>query len=192
MKHVEASEFNPFEAVQTNVIGTQNVMEAALDCGVEKVLGISTDKAINPTTLYGATKLCAERLLIAGNAYAGWGSTRFAVIRFGNIAFSRGSVIPKWREMLKTQDWVPVTDPECTRYWITSGHAAMRAKWALQTMKGGEVSFLPTASFRVADLAEAMGAKMRIVGLGPGERLHEDKSDLVTRLTVEELRGFIA
>ncbi len=192
MKRVEVSEANPFEAVQTNIIGSQNVAEAALDCGVPKVLAISTDKAHAPTTLYGATKLCAERMFIAWNAYAGRSSTRFSVVRFGNIAMSRGSVLPKWLALIEAGAAdVPVTDPDCTRYWITARDAARHAIDCVRTMQGGE-SFLPVMpAFRVADLAAALGVKMRVVGLGPGERLHEDGSENARRLTISELRELI-
>lgn len=188
MKRVDASEFNPFEAVQTNVLGAQNVIEAALECKVSKVLMVSTDKADNPTTLYGATKLCAERMFMAANSYAGKDSTRFACIRLGNIAGARGSVIPKWRGRLT----VPVTDPECTRYLITLGQAVAHVLKGLQWMKGGECVLPLMKAFQVGDLAQAMGAQMKIIGLGPGERLHEAGSEKAQRLSVEELRGFIA
>lgn len=187
MKRVEASEFNPWEAVHTNVIGAQNVIEAALDCGVRKVLGISTDKADNPTTLYGATKLCAERMFIAASAYAGAQGTRFACIRLGNIAFSRGSVIPAWRGL----SVVPVTDPECTRYWLTDNEAVKHVLDGLSWMKGGECVTPLMKAFRVGDLAQAMGAKMKIIGLGLGERLHEAGSEKAARLSVQELREMI-
>jgi len=188
MKRVEASEFNPWEAVHTNIIGAQNVIEAALDCGVSKVLAISTDKADNPTTLYGATKLCAERMFVAANVYAGAKETRFACIRLGNIAFSRGSVIPAWYG----KPVVPVTDPECTRYWLTAKEAADHVLKGLQWMKGGECVTPLMKAFRVGDLVQAMGVEMKIIGLGPGERLHEAGSERAQRLSVEELRGLIA
>lgn len=193
LKQVEATEFNPFEAVKTNVLGAQNVMEAALDCGVHKVLAISTDKAANPGTLYGASKLCAERMFIAGNRYAGARATRFSVMRLGNIAFSRGSVIPKWKALLAAgAQSVPVTDPECTRYWITAKDAAKAVLGAAASMRGGESFFPEMPAFRLGDLAQALGAKMHVVGLGAGERLYEYESDTAPRLSIEELRGLIA
>ena len=188
LKQVEAVEFNPFEAVKTNIIGSQNVIEAALDCGVRKVLAISTDKAAAPSSLYGATKLCSERIFLAAKSYAGGGWPLFSVARFGNIAGSRGSVIPKWRELLKVQDWVPVTDLECTRYWITQEDAACFAIEKLHWMIGGELSQPEMPAFRIGDLAHAMEAKIRVVGLGVEERLHEDGSDQARRMTVSELR----
>ncbi len=192
MKHVEASESNPFEAVQTNVIGAQNVIEAALDCGVSRVLAISTDKAENPTTLYGATKLCAERLFLAAKSYAGARGAKFSCARFGNIAFSRGSVIPKWRRIIASGSRVvPVTDPECTRYWITAEDAAKFALRALAFAPSDIVAVPNMPAFRIADLASAMGVGMDVRGLGLGERLHEDGSELASRLTVEDLRGLI-
>ncbi len=184
LKQVEAAEYNPFEAVKTNILGAQNVIEAALDSGIESVLGISTDKASDPTTLYGATKLCADRLFLAANAF-GAGRTKFAVIRFGNIAFSRGSVIPKWKSLGPV---VPVTDPQCTRYWITVEDAARHSLDCL----GKTGSYFPAMpAFRLGDLAEALGKEMKVVGLSPGERLHENGSDLARRMTVEELKGLL-
>ena len=191
MKHVEACEGNPFEAVQTNIIGAQNVIEAALDCGVDRVLAVSTDKAANPSTLYGATKLCAERVFLAAKIYAGRHGAKFSCVRFGNIAFSRGSVIPKWQGI----KWhggtmVPVTDPECTRYWITAKDASRFAIKALE-FEPGQVHVHEMPAFRVRDLALAMNVEMDIKGLGPGERLHEDGSEFARRMTVEELRGLV-
>lgn len=191
MKQVEASEFNPFEAVKTNILGAQNVMDAAIDCGISNVLAISTDKAAAPSTLYGATKLCAERMFLAGNIYAGANPTRFSVVRFGNIAMSRGSVIPKWKKILASGGTVvPVTDPDCTRYWITAEDAARFVIANLQVMHARMLTPAMPA-FRVGDLAQAMEAGMLITGLGDGERLHEDGSEHARRLTVEELRGLI-
>lgn len=193
MKQVEASESNPFEAVRTNVHGAQNVIDAALEHNVARVLAVSTDKAANPETLYGATKLCAERLFLAAGAYAGSRPTRFAVVRFGNIAFSRGSVLPKWKALLSRGERVlPVTDPECTRYWITQGEAARYALQCLSSMRGGESFMPPMSAFRLGDLAQALGAGIRVVGLGTGERLHEAGSEAAPRLTVDELRGLVA
>jgi UDP-N-acetylglucosamine 4,6-dehydratase len=190
LKQVDAAERNPFEFVQTNIQGARNVILAALDAGVPRTLAISTDKAASPSTLYGATKLCAERLFIASNAYAGERPVRFSVIRLGNIAFSRGSVIPKWQSLLQAgATEVPVTDPDCTRYWITATDAAQAVLDALSAMQGGECTTPAMPAYRVADLAQALGARMRVHGLGAGERLHEDGSDVARRLSVDELRA---
>ena len=189
LKHVSAAEFNPFECVQTNVMGTQNVLEACIDADVSGALLISTDKAVNPTTLYGATKLCAERLFLAAGAYAGATPVKFGVIRLGNIAFSRGSVIPKWLGLIaRGVRRVPVTDPECTRYWITAEDAARAVLLRLRAMLGGECVRPAMPAYRLGDLALAMGVEMEITGLGPGERLHEDGSENAPRMTLGQLR----
>lgn len=184
LKQVDAMEFNPLEAIYTNVRGSEHVIQAALDCEVRRTLLISTDKADAPTTLYGATKLCAERLFTASNYYAGGRDIAFSYVRFGNLAFSRGSVIPRWRG----KKVVPVTDPECTRYWITPDDAAAYSIAALFEA----LPPLPQMSaYRLGDLAEAMNAQMQIIGLRPGERLHEMGSEHAPRLTIGELRGLI-
>lgn len=188
LKQADVLEFNPMEAIETNIRGSANVIDAALDCGVKRTLLVSTDKASAPTTLYGATKLCAERLFSSSNVYAGNRDIRFNYIRFGNIAFSRGSVVPRWKEILATGcRVVPVTDPECTRYWITAEDAA---GYAIKSLYDTVVFEMP--AFKVRDLALAMGAGMLVQGLRPGERLHEDGSEFARRMTVEELRGLIA
>jgi len=190
LKQIDAMEFNPIEAIRTNIDGSANVIEAALDCGVSRTVLVSTDKAQAPTSLYGATKLCAERLFLASNIYAGRRNTRFSMVRFGNISFSRGSVIPRWKAILATGSRVvPVTDPECTRYWITAEDCAQYAINALYA----DVPHMPSMpAYRVKDLAEAMGAAMMITGLRPGERLHEDGSENARLMTVEELKRELA
>lgn len=175
MKQVDAAEFNPFEAVKTNVLGSQNVIDAAINQKVRRVIALSTDKAANPVSLYGATKLVADRLFIDGNAYAGRQDTRFAVIRFGNLAGSRGSVVPLFRDLAPTGR-LPLTDPRMTRFWVTLEQAAVATLDALADLRGGEL-FVPKApSVKLTDLAEALapGAAHDIVGLRPGEKLHEE------------------
>lgn len=175
MKHVSAAEFNPFECVQTNILGVQNLIEAAIDRGVERVLGVSTDKASNPASLYGATKLVGDRLLIDGNAYAGGGVTRLAVIRFGNLANSRGSIVELIREGHFTGP-IPITDPRVTRFWISPADAAQWTLRALSDMRGGEIVVPKLPSLRLPDLIEALapGRETRVVGLREGEKLHEE------------------
>lgn len=193
MKQVEACELNPLQAIKTNVDGSANVVNAALDRDVLDALAISTDKAEHPSTLYGATKLCAERIFQAANAYTGRGRTHFAALRLGNIAGSRGSVIPRWLALLKSgAGAVPVTDPECTRYWITAEDAAEFTLARLLAMQGGECFTPQMRAYRVGDLAEALGAKVRVTGLQPGEKLHEAGSELAPRIPISELRGLIA
>lgn len=184
LKQVDAMEFNPREAILTNIYGSQNVIEASLACDVRRTLLISTDKAEAPSTLYGSTKLCAERLFMASNKYAGKRDIAFSYVRFGNLAFSRGSVIPRWRG----KSVVPVTDPECTRYWITPDDAAA---YSIAALSEAMPTLPQMPAYRLGDLAEAMNAKMQIIGLRPGERLHEMGSENAPRLTVEELRGLI-
>lgn len=196
LKHVASSEYNPFEAVRTNIMGTQNVIEAAIDAGVRRAVLVSTDKAVNPTSLYGATKLCAERLFFAAHAYVGAHGPSFGVLRCGNFAGSRGSVIPLWRRLLaRGEREVPVTDPNATRYWLSEAAAVAAAH---EAMAGAELLYEPEMpAFRVSDLAAAIGAEMRIVGLRQGEKMHEERSGGrssadARRLTVEELRALLA
>lgn len=190
LKQIDAMEANPMEAIRTNVDGSANVIDASLDCGVKRTLLVSTDKAHAPSSLYGATKLCAERLFLASNIYAGGRDLRFSMVRFGNISFSRGSVIPRWKAILSTGvRVVPVTDPECTRYWITAEDCADYAINALWNQVP-EMPEMP--AYRIADLAEAMGASMLVQGLRAGERLHEDGSENARLMTVEELKHELA
>lgn len=177
LKRVEVGEYNPAEMVRTNVDGALNVVEAALEAHVAKVVAISSDKACEPLNCYGATKLVAEKLFLAANATAGAEGTRFAVCRYGNVSGSTGSVIPTWRAILDHSaaaiPCVPVTDPGCTRFWMTLAEAVRLVLWTADNMLGGEivVPFLPT--YRLGDIARAMGATMRVTGIGPGEKLDE-------------------
>lgn len=175
MKQVPACEYNPFEAVSTNITGTQNVVEAAIDAGVERVIGLSTDKAVNPVNLYGATKLCAEKILIQGNAYAAQSSTRLACVRYGNVVGSRGSVVPLFRKQLSAGRQLTITDERMTRFWITLAQAVELVLFAFEHAVGGEIFIPKIPSMRVTDLAEAMapGIPTTVTGIRAGEKLHE-------------------
>lgn len=175
LKQVPAAEYNPFEAVKTNILGAQNVIEAAIDRGVERVVALSTDKASSPINLYGATKLVSDKLFVQGNAYASGKRTRFAVVRYGNVVGSRGSVVPFFQAKAKTGE-LPITDERMTRFWITLQQGVEFVLSSLQTMQGGELFVPKIPSMRVTDLAEAIapGVPTRIVGIRPGEKLHEE------------------
>lgn len=174
LKQVPACEYNPFEAIRTNVLGAENIISAAIDNGVRKVIALSTDKAANPINLYGATKLCSDKLFIAGNAYVGNRDTRFAVVRYGNVMGSRGSVIPFFREC-RNKGTVPITDPRMTRFWITLDQAVEFVLDSFDRMLGGEIFVPKIPSMKITDLAEAVapGCSHEIVGVRPGEKLHE-------------------
>jgi UDP-N-acetylglucosamine 4,6-dehydratase len=174
MKQVPASEYNPFEAVQTNIMGAQNLISATLETGVKKVVALSTDKACNPVNLYGATKLCSDKLFIAANAYSGKMVTRFAVVRYGNVIGSRGSVVPLFKE-LAARGEIPVTDTRMTRFWITLPQAVKFVADSFEVMNGGELFIPKIPSMKLVDLAEAIapGCKIKIIGIRPGEKLHE-------------------
>jgi UDP-N-acetylglucosamine 4,6-dehydratase len=175
MKQVPACEYNPFEAVRTNVLGAQHVVDAAIDARVSKVVALSTDKAVNPVNLYGATKLCAEKIFVQGNAYAAQHRTRFACVRYGNVVGSRGSVVPVFREQMRTAGRITITDERMTRFWITLPQAVDLVLHALATMEGGEVFVPKIPSMRVVDLARAIapGIEHERIGIRPGEKLHE-------------------
>jgi len=174
LKQVPAAEYNPFEFVRTNVLGSENVMDAAIDAGVKHVVALSSDKAANPVNLYGATKLCLEKVFIAGNSYSGLQDTRFAVARYGNVVGSRGSVIPFFLDRVRS-GVLPITHPEMTRFWITLEQAATFVINALHRMGGGEIFVPKIPSMRVVDLARLIGPHCRqeVVGIRPGEKLHE-------------------
>jgi UDP-N-acetylglucosamine 4,6-dehydratase len=175
MKQVPACEYNPFEAVQTNILGGQHVVDCAIDAGVEKVVALSTDKAVNPVNLYGATKLCAEKIVVRGNTYASRSATRLACVRYGNVVGSRGSVIPVFQRQKAEQGRLTITDPRMTRFWITLDGAVDLVMHALDTMLGGEVFVPKIPSVRVMDIAEAIapGLPIEIIGIRPGEKLDE-------------------
>jgi UDP-N-acetylglucosamine 4,6-dehydratase len=174
LKQVPALEYNPFEAILTNVMGAQNVISAAVDCGVQRVVALSTDKAANPANLYGATKLCAEKLFVAGNSYSGEGGTRFGVVRYGNVVGSRGSVIPLYLK-LRAGGVLPLTDARMTRFWITLDEGVNLVLQALAGMHGGEIFVPKIASMKIADLAKVIGpqCKIKSIGIRPGEKIHE-------------------
>ncbi|MCX5807594.1 MAG: UDP-N-acetylglucosamine 4,6-dehydratase (inverting) [Proteobacteria bacterium] len=174
LKQVPACERNPFEAIQTNVMGAENIINAAIDCGVKKVLALSTDKAANPVNLYGATKLCSDKLFISGNSYAGWKDTRFSVVRYGNVIGSRGSVIPLFKTMKET-GVIPITDPRMTRFWITLEQGVRFVLKCLDLAEGGELFVPKIPSMKLIDLANAIAPDCRyeIVGIRPGEKIHE-------------------
>ncbi len=174
LKQVPACEYNPFEAIKTNILGSQNVIDAALDCGVKKVLAISTDKAVNPVNLYGVTKLGAEKLFIQSNSYAGAHDTRFSCTRYGNVVGSRGSVVPVFLQQRKTGK-LTVTDERMTRFWISLEQGVRFVIRCIEQMHGGEVFVPKIPSMSVKDLGAAIAPECEIVysGIRPGEKLHE-------------------
>lgn len=174
MKQVPACEYNPFEAVQTNVLGAQNVVDAAIDASVPTVVALSTDKAVNPVNLYGATKLCEEKIIVQGNAYAATRATRLACVRYGNVVGSRGSVVPLFARQ-RSEGRLTITDERMTRFWITLDQAVDLVLHALEVMRGGEIFVPKIPSMRVVDLARAMAPDLphAIIGIRPGEKLHE-------------------
>ena len=174
MKQVPAAEYNPFEAVKTNILGAQNIIDACIDLKVKRVIALSTDKAANPINLYGATKLCSDKLFIAGNAYSGSQNTKFSVVRYGNVMGSRGSVIPFFREKKET-GCLPITDLRMTRFWITLQQGVDFVLFCLEHMCGGELFVPKIPSMNILDLARAVApdCKFDIVGIRPGEKLHE-------------------
>lgn len=174
MKQVPACEYNPIEAIRTNIIGAINIIDAAIDCNVKKVIALSTDKAANPINLYGATKLCSDKLFVHGNTYASHKTTRFSVVRYGNVVCSRGSVIPFFLNQ-KEKGVVPVTDKRMTRFWITIDQGVQFVLDSLERMSGGEIFVPKIPSMNILDLAKAIapGCKYDITGIRPGEKLHE-------------------
>ncbi len=176
LKQVPACEYNPNEAIKTNINGAMNVINAALDSGVKKVIALSTDKAVNPINLYGGTKLVSDKLFCAANSYSGWDGTRFAVVRYGNVAGSRGSVIPFFKNLIENgANSLPITDLRMTRFWISLEQGVELVLKALSKARGGETFISKIPSFKVRDLAEAMlpGCQKTEVGIREGEKLHE-------------------
>ena len=174
LKHVPAAEYNPFEFIKTNVIGAQNIIEAAIERGVRKVVALSTDKAANPINLYGATKLCSDKLFVAGNSYTGDGGTKFAVVRYGNVLGSRGSVVPFFLKQ-RNHGVLPITDERMTRFWITLDQGVNLVLRAFHASEGGEIFVPKIPSMKVLDVARAIGptCDLKVVGIRPGEKLHE-------------------
>lgn len=188
LKQVPACEYNPFEAVKTNVIGAQNVIDAAIDRGVKRVVALSTDKACAPINLYGATKLCSDKLFIAGNAYCGSKETRLSVVRYGNVAGSRGSVIPFFKKLVKEgATELPITDINMTRFWLKLEQAVDMVIEATENMQGGELYVKKIPSMKMPDLAKAIDPNIKIkeVGIRPGEKVHEQM------ITKEDARNTI-
>jgi UDP-N-acetylglucosamine 4,6-dehydratase/5-epimerase len=174
LKQIPACEYNPFEAIQTNVLGAKNVIDAAIDQGVKRVIGISTDKACQPLNLYGATKLCAEKLLVQGNVYGRPRGTAFTVVRYGNVIGSRGSVVPLFAAQ-RASGRVTVTDRAMTRFWIKLEQGVEFAIRAAERMRGGEIFVPKISSMRIMDLVQALapGCQVDDIGIRPGEKLHE-------------------
>ncbi len=176
LKHVPVAEYNPIEAVNTNIIGARNVIDASLDRGVEKIVALSTDKAVNPINLYGATKLVSDKLFVSANAYTGKKKTVFSVVRYGNVAGSRGSVVPFFKSLVDCgAKELPVTDFRMTRFWITLDQGVDLVFRALKESKGGEIYVAKIPSVRITDLAMTIcpNAKLKEVGIREGEKLHE-------------------
>ncbi len=174
LKQVPACEYNPMEAVKTNIIGTSNVIEAALDAGVRKVMALSTDKAVNPVNLYGATKLAAEKLVVQSNAYAAGTATRYSCVRYGNVVGSRGSVVPVFLRQ-RARGKLTLTDERMTRFWLSLEQGVRFVISCIEQMEGGEVFVPKIPSMKVIDLAHAIApqAEIEIIGIRPGEKLHE-------------------
>jgi len=176
LKQVPAAEYNPMECIRTNVHGAENVIQAALECNVHRVIALSTDKAANPINLYGATKLCSDKLFVAANNLVGDRQTHFAVVRYGNVVGSRGSVVPFFAGLIKKgTDHLPITDMRMTRFWISLQQGVDFVLHNFERMSGGEVFVPKIPSIRISDLAEAMapGMPIRVIGIRPGEKLHE-------------------
>ena len=174
LKQVPAAEYNPIECIKTNVIGAENIINASIDAGVKRVLALSTDKAVNPINLYGATKLCSDKLFVAGNNLSHSKGPVFSVVRYGNVVGSRGSVIPFFKQMKKTGK-LPITDVRMTRFWLTLQEGAKFVEKSLELMRGGEVFIPKIPSMKIVDLATAIDptCKFDIIGIRPGEKLHE-------------------
>jgi UDP-N-acetylglucosamine 4,6-dehydratase len=187
LKHVPVAEYNPFEAIKTNVMGAENIISQAIDAGVKQVVALSTDKAVNPINLYGATKLCSDKLFVAGNSYAGHEKTIFSVVRYGNVVGSRGSVIPLFKEQSKKGE-ITITDKRMTRFWITLEQGVELVLRALSLMRGGEIFVPKIPSMNIMDLANAIApdCRVKVTGIRPGEKLHETLIPLdESRHTVE-------
>jgi UDP-N-acetylglucosamine 4,6-dehydratase len=193
LKQVPAAEYNPFEAVKTNILGAQNVINVSIDQGVKKVIALSTDKAANPINLYGATKLCSDKLFVAGNAYVGDADTKLSVVRYGNVVGSRGSVIPYFLKC-RENGCFPITDPRMTRFWITIEQGVNFVLDCLERMVGGELFVPKLPSMNIMDLVKAIDpeCKTKLVGIRPGEKIHEVMIPLEdARRTVEFDRHYI-
>lgn len=193
LKQVPAAEYNPFECIQTNVLGAQNTIEACLDNSVKRVVALSTDKAAAPINLYGATKLCSDKLFTAANNIRGKREVRFAVVRYGNVMGSRGSVVPFFLKRRET-GVLPITDPEMTRFNISLQEGAEMVLWAIEHAHGGEIFVPKIPSYRIEDLAEAIGPECehRVVGVRPGEKIHEEMITSSDSLNTVDLGPYFA
>jgi UDP-N-acetylglucosamine 4,6-dehydratase len=193
LKQVPACEYNPMEAIKTNIMGTANVVEAALDAGVKKVMSISTDKAVSPANLYGATKLAAEKLTVQSNAYAAGSATRYSCVRYGNVVGSRGSVVPLFLNQ-RNGGKITITDDRMTRFWLSLDQGVHFVITCIEQMEGGEVFIPKIPSTKVVDLARAIAphAEINIIGIRPGEKLHEVLiSEDEARHTIDVGRMFV-
>ena len=174
IKQIAAAEYNPMEAIKTNILGAENIINVAIENNISKVIALSTDKAANPANLYGATKLCSDKLMVAGNILAGKRSVRFSVVRYGNVLGSRGSVIPFFKEQMKN-GFLPITDINMTRFWLTIDEGVQFVLDSLSRMHGGEIFVPKIPSFKVVDVAAVISpnSPIKIIGIRPGEKLHE-------------------
>lgn len=191
LKHVPVAEYNPMECIKTNVLGAENVINAALDCGVKKVVALSTDKAAAPINLYGATKLCSDKLFVAANNMKGNRDLAFSVVRYGNVMGSRGSVVPFFLQKRK-DEVLPITDPEMTRFNILLEEGVDLVLYAFQQMLGGEIFVPKIPSYKITELASAIGpnCEQKIVGIRPGEKLHEEMITVTDSLNTIEASGY--
>jgi UDP-N-acetylglucosamine 4,6-dehydratase/5-epimerase len=193
LKQVPAAEYNPFECIKTNVLGAQNMIEACLDSGVSNVVALSTDKAAAPINLYGATKLCSDKLFTAANNIVGHRDLRLSVVRYGNVLGSRGSVVPFFLGQ-RANGFFPITDPAMTRFNISLDEGVQMVMWALENALGGEIFVPKIPSYRILDMAEAVGpeCEVRIIGIRPGEKLHEEMITASDSLNTVDLGPFYA
>jgi UDP-N-acetylglucosamine 4,6-dehydratase/5-epimerase len=176
LKQVPAAEYNPFECIHTNVLGAENVVRASIRAGVKKVVALSTDKAVNPINLYGASKLAADKIFVAANNLSGEGGPKFSVVRYGNVLGSRGSVVPYFQKLIREKaEALPITDPRMTRFWITLQHAVEFVLGLIEQMKGGEIFVPKIPSMSIVEVAKALAPELphSVVGIRPGEKLHE-------------------
>jgi UDP-N-acetylglucosamine 4,6-dehydratase (inverting) len=193
LKQVPAAEYNPFEVIKTNIMGAQNIIDAAIDCGVGRVLALSTDKAAAPINLYGATKLCSDKLFVAANNIRGHRDLRLSVVRYGNVMGSRGSVIPFFLAQ-RASGTLPITDPQMTRFNISLQEGVEMVLWALANAQGGEILVPKIPSYRITDVASAIGPNCRqtIVGVRPGEKIHEEMITASDSLNTVDLGAYYA
>lgn len=191
LKQVPACEYNPFEAIKTNIHGAQNVIEAAIDSGVKRVVALSTDKAAAPINLYGATKLCSDKLFVAANNFKGKHDIKFSVVRYGNVMGSRGSVIPFFLKK-RSEGVLPITDDRMTRFNITLEDGVKLVLYALENMWGGEIFVPKIASYKITDVADAIapGCERKIVGIRPGEKLHEEMITVTDAISTVEFENY--